>query len=233
MIWNALDAEAGQVEVEVQTNDIGGVERVIVRDDGHGMPGTSCGSYFGDLGGSWKATAKVSPNLRRTLHGRSGQGRLRAFALGQHVRWTSVSESLTGGREKTTITADAGSPTDFQIDGPDATQDPVGTIFDARVPTEHADRLNGENALARITAEFALFLTLHPEVSIVYRGEGLDPALAQVHSAEYVLESPEGAVGAPPTLRVIEWPRHHAGRHPGTGASLHRLPAVGRVQRPP
>ncbi|HEV2376123.1 MAG TPA: ATP-binding protein, partial [Streptosporangiaceae bacterium] len=69
MVWNALDAEANHVDVEVQTNDIGGVERVIVRDDGHGMPAASCGAYFGDLGGSWKATAKVSPNLRRTLHG--------------------------------------------------------------------------------------------------------------------------------------------------------------------
>jgi hypothetical protein len=46
MIWNALDAEAGQVEVEVQTNDIGGVERVIVRDDGHGMLAASCGTYL-------------------------------------------------------------------------------------------------------------------------------------------------------------------------------------------
>src|SRR5205814_9466335 len=136
MIWNALDAEANQVEVEIQTNDIGGVERVIVRDDGHGMPAASCGSYFGDLGGSWKATARVSPNLHRTLHGRSGQGRLRAYALGQHVRWTTVAESLTGGRERSVITAEAGSPTDFQIDGPHPTQDAAATIFDARTPAE-------------------------------------------------------------------------------------------------
>jgi hypothetical protein len=206
MIWNGLDAEAGQVEVEVQNNDIGGVERVIVRDNGHGMPAASCGAYFGDLGGSWKATAKVSPNIRRTLHGRSGQGRLRAFALGQHVRWTTVSESLTGGREKTVITADAGSPTDFQIDGPHATREPAGTIFDARVPADHADRLNHDQAVHRITAELALFLTLHPEVTIVYRGEALDPAHAQIHSAEYLLDKVEGIEGEPPSLRVIEWP---------------------------
>jgi hypothetical protein len=203
MIWNALDAEADQVEVEVQNNDIGGVERVIVRDDGHGMDAASCGSYFGDLGGSWKATAKVSPNIGRTLHGRSGQGRLRAFALGQHVRWTTVAESLSGGREKTVITADVGSPTDFQIDGPEVTQEPVGTIFDTRVSADHADRLNSESALSKITAEFAVFLTLHPEVSIIYRGQALDPAHAQIYSAEYALDTVDGE---PPSLRVIEWP---------------------------
>jgi Histidine kinase-, DNA gyrase B-, and HSP90-like ATPase len=206
MVWNALDAEANHVEVEIQTNDIGGVERVIVRDDGHGMPGPSCGSYFGDLGGSWKATAKVSPNLHRTLHGRSGQGRLRAYALGEHVRWTTVAKSLTGGHERTTITAEAGSPTDFQIDGPDPTQEPVGTVFDARVPAEHADRLNNEAALHGITAQFALFLTLHPEVSIIYRGDVLDPAHTQIHSAEYVLDLVDGGEPEQPSLRVIEWP---------------------------
>jgi len=206
MIWNALDAEANHVEVEVQTNDIGGVERVIVRDDGHGMPAASCGSYFGDLGGSWKATAKVSPNICRTLHGRSGQGRLRGFALGQHVRWVTVAESLTGGREKTIITSNAGSPTDLQIDGPRPTEEPVGTIFDARAPADHADRLNSDSALSRITAEFALFLTLHPEVSIVYRGDALDPVHAQIHNAEYALGPLDGIEGEPPSLRVIEWP---------------------------
>ncbi len=146
MVWNALDAEACHVEVEVQTNDIGGVDRVIVRDDGHGMPAALCKAYFGDLGGSWKATAKVSPTLERTLHGRSGQGRLRAYALGKLVRWTTVADSITGGREKTVITADASSPGDFQIDGPDPAQEASGTVFDSRLPAEHADRLNDERS---------------------------------------------------------------------------------------
>ena len=99
-----------------------------------------------------------------------------------------------------------GSPTDFQIDGPDISQGPVGTIFDARVPAEHADRLNSEAALYGITAEFALFLTLHPEVSIVYRGDALDPVHAQIHTAEYVLDSVEEAEGeqlsGPGSLRI-------------------------------
>lgn len=206
MIWNALDAEATHVDVEVQNNDIGGVERVIVRDDGHGMPAASCGSHFGDLGGSWKATAKVSPNLRRTLHGRSGQGRLRAFALGQLVRWTTVAESLTGGHEKTVITGDASTPADFQIDGPDVTNEPAGTVVDTRLPAEHVDRLSSDMARPKITAEFALFLTLHPEVSVIYRGEALDPAHAQIYSADYLLGTVDGVTGEPPTLRVIEWP---------------------------
>lgn len=207
MIWNALDAEASLVEVEIQANDIEGVDRVIVRDNGHGMPAVSCRSYFGDLGGSWKASAKVSPNLRRPMHGRSGQGRLRAYALGQLIRWTSVADSLTGGREKTVITADASSPTDFAISGPHPTQEPPGTVFDSRLPAENTDRLNHESTATWLTAEFALFLTLHPEVQVTFRGNPLDPSHAQVTSAGYVLKDVEGLGFGPASLRVIEWPK--------------------------
>lgn len=207
MIWNALDAEATLVEVDVLANDIEGVDRVIVRDNGHGMPAASCGSYFGDLGGSWKATAKVSPTLRRPMHGRSGQGRLRAYALGQLVRWTSVAESLGGGHEKTVISADASAPTDFEIDGPRASQEPTGTVFDSRLPSKYADRLNHERATAGLTAEFALFLTLHPEVQVTLRGEPLDPSHAQLNSMEYSLKDTESLGFGEASLRVIEWPK--------------------------
>ncbi|MEU0571890.1 ATP-binding protein [Nonomuraea sp. NPDC005983] len=81
MIWNALDAEATHVSVDLEVNELNGVESVRVTDDGHGMPNASCAGYFGGLGESWKTTAKLSPELKRGLHGRSGQGRLRAFAL--------------------------------------------------------------------------------------------------------------------------------------------------------
>ncbi len=59
MIWNALDAEACEIVVDVETSELGGVEFVNVIDDGHGMPNAACAAYFGQLGGSWKRTAKV------------------------------------------------------------------------------------------------------------------------------------------------------------------------------
>ncbi len=85
MIWNALAAEACNIVVDVDVNELGGVEYVSVDDD-HGMPHASCDDYFGRLGGSWKSIVKVSPELRRGLHGRSGQGRLQAFAPGEQIR---------------------------------------------------------------------------------------------------------------------------------------------------
>jgi DNA topoisomerase VI subunit B len=54
LIWNALDADASQVTVDVEVNAIGGVERVAIRDDGSGMPAESCSGYFQPIGRSWK-----------------------------------------------------------------------------------------------------------------------------------------------------------------------------------
>ncbi|MBA3440118.1 MAG: ATP-binding protein [Pyrinomonadaceae bacterium] len=37
LIWNSLDAEAQTVQVFLSTNELGGVEKITVSDDGHGI----------------------------------------------------------------------------------------------------------------------------------------------------------------------------------------------------
>ncbi|MGH3289924.1 MAG: ATP-binding protein, partial [Streptosporangiaceae bacterium] len=69
LIWNALDAEANNVAVVIERNALDGVERVRVEDDGHGMAPEAIPSAFQNLGGSWKATAKLSPNIKRPMTG--------------------------------------------------------------------------------------------------------------------------------------------------------------------
>ncbi len=170
MIWNALDAEASVVEVEIQANDIEGVDRVIVRDNGHGMPAASCGSYFGDLGGSWKAVAKVSPTLHRPLQA----GRARGGCA--PTRWAS---SSAGRASRRACPAAARRPSSRRTRARRQTSRSTARTpprnrpgqFDSRLPAENVDRLNHESAIAGLTAEFALFLTLHPEVRVTFRGE--------------------------------------------------------------
>lgn len=57
LIWNRLDAEAQKVAVPFELADLGAVE----------------------LGNSWKKDSKLTKNGERTLHGRDGEGRFRAF----------------------------------------------------------------------------------------------------------------------------------------------------------
>lgn len=83
MVWNALDADAVHVDIDLELNPLGGVEKVTVRDDGSGMPTASFRSYFKNLGGSWKATAKFS-SAGRTLHGKV------AKAASDGQRWVNA-----------------------------------------------------------------------------------------------------------------------------------------------
>lgn len=73
------------VDVRIGFNAVDGVGEVSVSDNGYGMNRQDCITHFSHLGGSWKSSALVSPNIKRPLHGKSGQGRLRAFALGRDV----------------------------------------------------------------------------------------------------------------------------------------------------
>lgn len=67
LIWNGLDAGSDLVEVEIEQNKLSGPERIRVRDFGTGIPHDKIESYFGDLGNSWKSSAKRFAG--RSLHG--------------------------------------------------------------------------------------------------------------------------------------------------------------------
>jgi hypothetical protein len=118
LIWNALDADAEKVTVELERNDLGGVDRVIVTDDGTGIAANRCDEYFQHIGVSWKKRAQTSPVKKRTLHGKNGRGRVRAFALGSEVRWTSVSEGPDGPR-RVVIESDRRSMDEFDVSEPE------------------------------------------------------------------------------------------------------------------
>jgi sensor histidine kinase regulating citrate/malate metabolism len=92
LVWNALDADAGRVVVALERNDLGGVERIRVEDDGTGMSAEQAEEYFRPIGTSWKKSSQGTPVKKRALHGKNGRGRVRAFALGVQVCWTSVSD---------------------------------------------------------------------------------------------------------------------------------------------
>jgi phosphoglycerate-specific signal transduction histidine kinase len=79
LIWNALDAEAMNVETTVAIGDLGAPEEFLVRDDGHGMPHNLVSDLFLTHGESWKRTSGFSPNINRPMHGQLGRGRFLAY----------------------------------------------------------------------------------------------------------------------------------------------------------
>jgi len=91
-VWNALDADAKHTSVDFTRNGLGGLEGIVVRDDGTGISRIRAEHDFESLGESWKLTKARTPILSRAIHGKEGQGRLRFFSLALHAHWTSVYE---------------------------------------------------------------------------------------------------------------------------------------------
>jgi len=87
IVWNAFDADSDDIKISVAENGIGSVSEVIVSDNGEGIPFSSEDHLFSQLGNSWKLRANKSRLKSRLLQGQKGEGRFRALALGELVKW--------------------------------------------------------------------------------------------------------------------------------------------------
>lgn len=206
LIWNGLDAEATSIAVKIHVSPLEGVERVTVSDNGTGIAPEECERAFDRIGGSWKKGVERTLALKRIMHGKTGQGRLRGYALGRHIQWTTVAESTGGGRCQTVIRATATARNDFEISEPTPTDNETGTVFEGwGRQSPKLDQLTTDQAVTKIITEFAPYLTVYKDVAIDYNGTPIDPAAAIVRDDVYELAFLAGEAEDAAQLRVIEW----------------------------
>jgi hypothetical protein len=200
LIWNAIDAEAHNIWVELGESNRAIVE-VRVTDDGHGIDFDTARREFGVFGDSWKATADRSKSGLRTLHGRAGRGRLSVFKHGGVAVWRSVSE-LSGQRERLSIAVAHDARANARLEEPTPTTETTGTTVTlsnfATVPTGIA----GSQARDRLLTTFAIALSVQ-DVAISYAGRKLD--VADVLVADEHIPFTAGTHDA--LLTVLEWER--------------------------
>jgi Histidine kinase-, DNA gyrase B-, and HSP90-like ATPase len=204
LIWNGLDAEADRISVHVAENELGGIDRVTVEDNGHGMTRKDAVEGFEHLGGSWKRLAEKSRNRKRLLHGSKGQGRWRAFSIGDWIQWRSVADDEDGKRRELTITGTRAALTEFEVSDPVETDEPPGTRVEVeQIREESVAPLLADDAVDRLVGEFAIYLEKYPDVAITYRNFPVRPEDLQANRASYAIEieNPYGPI----ELTVIEW----------------------------
>lgn len=205
LIWNSLDAEATKVDVEIKLTETGAVDRIVVTDNGHGMESELCESYFVRIGDSWKKTSLTSPNLNRPLHGRFGHGRLRGYALGSFLRWTTIADG-TAGRFRTIVTANDTARNDFEISDSEPTKEETGTRFEAWGKQDPSlNKLLDESTKRKLAVAFATYLTSYPDVSLVYNGAVIDPQTTIDKISEYNIIFPFEGVDQEATIKIVEW----------------------------
>lgn len=211
LLWNSLDAEADKAEVILARTELEAIDSVFVRDNGHGMTQADAKRDFVQLGGSWKKHQLSSKHGRRSLHGKLGEGRFRAFAIGELVEWDTVAETGSGELERVVVT---GALQDGQFEvgdpAPAAGAEP-GTTVRIKRPREHAQRLVASASRTRLTVQFALFLLRSRDVTIIYDDERLDPETLIDNRTAFPLDEELGGGHAAPIVEIIEWNEDGAG----------------------
>lgn len=208
LIWNALDANADNVSVKFQESKMGGIESIVVEDDGEGLPYAQAKEAFGNLGGSLKKMTPRATMECRMFHGRYGKGRFRAFALGNTIRW-HIRFKDTDGIQEYSVVGNKSSLDSFEASEPRLSKDKTtGTQVTVSDLTKNW-RLTGDAAHQEITEQFALYLRQYRSVQIVYGGREVQPEQLQKASEEYSLTVPYEHEGQEKhvvaQLTVIEW----------------------------
>lgn len=207
LIWNAIDAEADTVTVDLKRSGMEAIDEVHVIDDGHGIASTEVESTFGRIGGSWKQLSSKSKNGKRSLHGQLGEGRLRSLALGSRVTWASYSAAVTGEFEEVCISGSRSERDRFTWDVRPAASDvrATGTTFIAYNDEQLSlSAFDAKDVIAKLRAHFAPVLLNDKALSITYEGSTLDPQDEIAH--DNTIEFNFGENGdETASVRIIEW----------------------------
>ena len=203
LIWNALDADAFEVKVDVLQNALGGIDAVRISDDGQGIDLSDNGRCFGSLGGSWKRTATATPLFSRVIHGKQGKGRFKAFVLGDRVEWRTTVQTETGALRSWVLSGHASRPGIFQMDTVSTPGPAAGTeVYICEFSREPGALLDTEAVVRQLASQFARYLKAYPNVRIWYQGLLVSPSIEQRDTQRYPLRSPGGHEAE---LQVIEW----------------------------
>ena len=195
LLWNAIDADATEITAALQRNTMGGIDGLIVEDNGTGITPEQAHRYFSHLGGSWKKLATTT-QAGRSLHGRSGQGRWAAYGIGEVVHWISTAEQVTGNLAQIRITGRRSNLDEFDVGDPEQPTRPRGTVVEIEQLTGGAIRtLERDDVIGYLTTTFALTLEKYP-IALKWQDILLDPKSVQSrrYSQEFVVDDVNGPI---------------------------------------
>jgi DNA topoisomerase VI subunit B len=178
LIWNALDADATEVNVEFEHDPLGRMVTIVVSDNGHGISHAEAPQLFRSLGGSWKKHGAKTRERGRALHGQEGQGRFKALALGRVVEWTTVTPE---GNDLSTfsIRIVEDNVKHVAISEPEpivgARRGVTVTVRDVR---RNFTSLKPENASQELSEALAIYLNNYKDVRVEIAGQPVNPDLA-------------------------------------------------------
>ncbi len=210
LIWNGLDADATKIAVDLENDHLGGLQRIIVTDNGHGIPYADAPTLFRNLGGSWKKHGARTKSLQRQLHGQEGRGRFKAFALGAAADWkTTYARDGQLFRYEITILEHDIRRVSIAEEAPVNGHAPTGVTVVVSDLKRNFISLKPENSAQELSEVVAIYLKSYRDVVIIIGSERIDPATAIFKTWELQLTPIEDEDGHshPVSVEVIEWRR--------------------------
>ncbi|MED4353953.1 ATP-binding protein, partial [Schinkia azotoformans] len=185
LIWNSLDADATDIDIRFEKNFLGGIEHIIIKDNGHGIHFREINDSFGKLGDSKKLRKLTSPSGRQ-YHGKLGQGRYSGFVLGQRIKWNS-SVKEADNYYNFAIEGNIGSLNTFNITPHRVTQNETTGVEVSimELNDDNVDELaNTSRLIKELSTIFAPYLLAYKNIKITVDGYIINPD-------DYILEKRE------------------------------------------
>jgi hypothetical protein len=209
LIWNSIDADSTEIQVNYETDALGGYKSISVEDNGHGLSYDKAKAVFSKLGGSEKKTITQSPK-GRSYHGKEGKGRYKSLALGDLITFTSTYRD--GDIHKTfTIKINRESLSNSEIS--DLRQLPKGqgssgfTVHIQNVDDKNAEQAVNIDNRREIEERFASFWINYQDFKIFFNGNEMSfrslikNTYEETPTPHYVIED----VNYPFSIKIIEW----------------------------
>ncbi len=207
LLWNSLDADSTQINVEYTNNKLGGIETIKVKDNGHGIDYMKAQHVFGTLGGSDKKNSTTSPN-GRYYHGKEGKGRYKSLALGDLVTFTSTYKNLDSLKEFTIILdrnhLSYSAFSDLQT-LPKEKQETGFQVLVENINQETAQQAIDSSSRKELEQKFASYWINYPEFSITFNGNKLEFESLIKNTAETEIIVEDGTLTYKFLIKVIEW----------------------------
>ncbi len=167
LVANGFDAGANNITVSIKENDLGGVEAIVITDDGSGITSAVLKERF--------ITVGVFPQKTNTQFAKFGIGRFAVHRIGEKSTWTSVSKVDGNQYKKVEFELDSDENKKLKVVEEIITSSDTGTkieIFNIR--DKGKDALTKNKIAGILIAEFCSYLLAHPNKKIVVQDEKLD-----------------------------------------------------------
>lgn len=175
LIWNAFDELATRVEIRVKRNRLGGVDEILVTDNGTSLSYADAPAKFESLGNSDKQSRQLETGAK--LHGRLGQGRHKALSLGAACEWTFTYAKRHGHLSTYRIEGTAGRSDPFYLHAESAAAPGIERGCSVRITqiSRSLHFLITPDARRSLVAKFAPFLIAHPDRELLFNGQAINP----------------------------------------------------------